>query len=88
MLAECEAIAEAAVVARPDKQWGEIPVATVVLHEAGAMDPAAVLALFDGRIARFKHPRDVLFMKSLPRNAMGKIEKYRLREILAKGTPA
>jgi fatty-acyl-CoA synthase len=83
VLAECEAIAEAAVVARADEQWGEIPVATIVLREAGAMDREAVLALFEGRIARFKHPKDALFMESLPRNAMGKIEKYRLRELLA-----
>lgn len=85
LLAECEAIAEAAVVARADEQWGEIPVATIVLRESCAMDREAVLALFEGRIARFKRPRDVLFLESLPRNAMGKIQKFRLREILAEG---
>jgi fatty-acyl-CoA synthase len=83
VLAECGLIAESAVVARPDEQWGEIPVATIVLHEAGAMDREAVLALFDNRVARFKHPKEVLFMEALPRNAMGKVQKYRLREILA-----
>jgi fatty-acyl-CoA synthase len=88
VLAQCEAIAEAAVVARADEQWGEIPVATVVLHEAGAMDREAVLALFDSRIARFKHPKDVLFLEALPRNVMGKVQKYLLREIVAGKTPA
>lgn len=83
ILAECEAIAEAAVVARPDAQWGEIPVAVVVPREAGAMDREAVLALFGSRIARFKHPKDVLFQDSLPRNAMGKVQKFLLREIVA-----
>jgi acyl-CoA synthetase (AMP-forming)/AMP-acid ligase II len=43
-----------------------------------------VLGLFEGRIARFKHPRDVLFLDALPRNAMGKVQKYRLREMLGR----
>ena len=87
ILAECEAITESTVIARPDDQWGEVPVAVIVLREACAMDREAVLALFEGRVAHYKHPRDVLFMDALPRNAMGKILKFRLREILAKGAP-
>ena len=88
VLDECDLIAESAVVARADEQWGEIPVATIVLREAGAMDREAVLALFEGRIAHFKHPRDVLFMETLPRNVMGKVQKYLLREIVVGKTPA
>jgi fatty-acyl-CoA synthase len=85
VLAECDAITESAVVARQDERWGEVPVATVVLRREGDMDRDAALALFEGRIARFKHPRDVVFMPALPRNAMGKVQKYRLREIVAEG---
>ncbi len=88
VLAECEAIAEAAVVARPDEQWGEIPVAVIVPRETGAMNRETVLALFGSRIARFKHPKDVLFLDGLPRNVMGKVQKYLLREIVAGKTPA
>ena len=47
-------------------------------------DRAAVLGLFDGALARYKHPRDVVFMDALPRNAMGKILKYELRETVAR----
>ncbi|UCH73167.1 MAG: AMP-binding protein [Rhodospirillales bacterium] len=83
VLAECDAIAESAVVARHDERWGEVPVAAVVLRDAGAMDRTAVLTLFEGRIARFKHPRDVVFLPALPRNAMGKVQKFRLREMVA-----
>jgi fatty-acyl-CoA synthase len=85
VLAECDAITESAVVARPDGKWGEVPVATVVLRKSGALGRDAVLALFEGRIARFKHPRDIVFMPALPRNAMGKVQKFRLREIVAEG---
>ena len=83
VLAECGEIAEAAVIGRPDGKWGEVPVAAVTLRTHGMLDRDAVLALFEGRVARFKHPRDVLFMDALPRNAMGKVQKFRLREMVA-----
>jgi len=63
-------IHEACVVGRPDPNWGEIPVAVVVSDQ---MSKGDVLALFHQQIARYKHPRDVVFVDSLPRNAMGKI---------------
>jgi fatty-acyl-CoA synthase len=88
VLAECDLIADSAVVARPDEKWGEVPVAAVVLRDAGALDREAVLALFGDRIARYKHPRDVLFLDALPRNVMGKVQKFRLREMLAEGAEA
>jgi len=83
VLAECDAIAEGAVVARPDGKWGEVPVAAVVPRRVGAIDRGAVLALFEGRIARYKRPKDVVFLTALPRNAMGKVQKFRLREMVA-----
>jgi fatty-acyl-CoA synthase len=83
VLAECPDIAEAAVIARPDARWGEVPVAVVVRRPGAALDEAAVLAVFAGRLARFKHPGAVIFVDSLPRNAMGKVQKFRLRELIA-----
>jgi acyl-CoA synthetase (AMP-forming)/AMP-acid ligase II len=44
-----------------------------------------VLALYDGRLARYKHPHDVLFMDRLPRNVMGKVLKYELRDLVRRG---
>ena len=79
-LDECPDIAEAAVVARPDARWGEVAVACVVLRRGVEMSGEDILGLFEGRIARFKHPRDVVFMDALPRNAVGKILKHELRE--------
>ncbi len=77
-------IRDAVVVGRPDPRWGEIPVAVVVRADP-ALDEAAVLALFEGRLARFKHPRAVVFMDELPRNAMGKVLRYRVRDWIARG---
>ncbi len=75
VLADCPAILEAAVLGAPDPQWGEVPVACVVPRRGAVLDGAAVLALFEGRLARYKHPRRVVFLDSLPRNAMGKVQK-------------
>jgi fatty-acyl-CoA synthase len=73
-------IAEAAVVGRADARWGEVPVAVVALSDE-AVTREAILAAFEGRIARYKAPKDVLFVAALPRNAMGKIDVASLRRI-------
>lgn len=78
VLVECPAIVEAAVVGRSDERWGEVPVAYVVPRESGLTEEC-VMALFEGRLARFKHPRDVVFVDRLPRNVMGKVLKDELR---------
>ena len=78
-LDECPDIAEAAVVARPDERWGEVAIACVVLKPGADLAREDILALFANRIARFKHPHDVVFMDTLPRNAVGKILKHELR---------
>ena len=83
VLADCPDIAEAAVIGRPDPTWGEIPIACIVPHPGAALTRADVLALFPNRLARYKHPRDVIFLNALPRNAMGKIQKHDLRHHLS-----
>jgi len=81
VMAELPEVAEVTVVARPDAQWGEVPVAFVVPRPGAACDGPALLARLQGRLARFKHPRAILFVAELPRNAMGKVLRYRLREM-------
>ena len=83
VLEECPQIAEAAVIGRPDDELGEVPVAFVVLDEPDAMSADDVRRLFDGRLAEYKHPRDVIFTDALPRSPIGKVESDRLREILS-----
>ncbi len=81
VLADAPAIAEVAVVGRADERWGEVAVAVVVRGDP-ALDGDGVLALLDGRLARYKHPHDVIFVDALPRNAMGKVEKPVLRDMV------
>ena len=48
------------------------------------IDEAAVMAALDGRLAKFKMPKRVLFVDDLPRNTMGKVQKNVLRDAYAK----
>jgi fatty-acyl-CoA synthase len=80
VLADCPQIAEAAIVGVADPKWGETACACVVRAAGAALDEAGVLALFKDRLARYKHPRRVLFMDALPKTAMGKVQKFELRK--------
>jgi len=85
VLVECEAIAEAAVVGRPDERWGEVVVAVVVPKAAASLSREQVLQLFEGRIARYKHPKDVVFIRELPKTALGKVRKEEVRSLASRG---
>ncbi|MGH8674693.1 MAG: long-chain-fatty-acid--CoA ligase, partial [Burkholderiales bacterium] len=73
VLLQSASIREACVVGRPDERWGEVVVAVVVLKPGAQMSEADVMALFQGQVARYKHPREVHFVSSLPRTALGKV---------------
>jgi len=72
-LQEHSAVAEAAVVARPDKMRGEVPVAYVALSVP--VEVAELAALCREKLASFKVPREFVVVEKLPRNAMGKLQK-------------
>ena len=80
LLAEHPAVAEVAVVGSPDPVKGEVPVAFVVTRSNADQDAGALVAFCRDRLASFKVPREVRFLDTLPRNAMGKIEKKRLQK--------
>jgi long-chain acyl-CoA synthetase len=69
-------VREAAVIGRPDREWGEVVVAYVV----GEAPAAELDALCLAHIARFKRPKDYVFVPGLPKNNYGKILKTELRE--------
>jgi fatty-acyl-CoA synthase len=79
------AVAECAVVGRADARWQEVPVAFVV---AGApVTGEALTAFMREHLARFKVPRDVRLVDSLPRTALGKVRHDALRVMAAEGAP-
>jgi malonyl-CoA/methylmalonyl-CoA synthetase len=75
-LTEQEEIAEAAVVGVADKLRGEIPVAYIVTR--GAVSPEDLQARCRAQLASFKVPRDFVPVETLPRTALGKIQKHLL----------
>jgi acyl-CoA synthetase (AMP-forming)/AMP-acid ligase II len=83
ILADCPDVLEAAVVGVPDPKWGEAVVAAVVRRPGSALDEAAVMRLFEGRIARYKQPRRVAFVEGLPKSAIGKVQKFEVRRLVA-----
>jgi fatty-acyl-CoA synthase len=82
LLIESPDIAEASVIGRPDERWGEIVVAVVVPRPDHTLSSEQVLKLLEGRIARFKHPKEVVVVKALPKTALGKIRKEDVRKMV------
>ena len=75
-------VAECAVVGLPDARWGEVPALVLVMRPGATLDSAALQALFDARLARFKHPRRVLVVDALPKTALGKLQRAALARSL------
>lgn len=74
------AVAEAAVVGRPDEYWGETPCAFVTLREGRSAEAEEVMAFCRARLPRYMAPRTVVFVDELPKTATGKVQKFTLRE--------
>jgi len=70
----------AAVVAKPDDKWGEVPCAFVELKEGATEDAAALMAFSRQTLAGFKTPKQVVFQE-LPKTSTGKIQKFELRAV-------
>ncbi|MDA5557832.1 AMP-binding protein [Shimia sp. MMG029] len=69
----------AAVVAKPDDKWGEVPCAFVELLDGVSVEEAEVIAFAREHLAGFKTPKKVVFGE-LPKTSTGKIQKFALRE--------
>lgn len=88
-LAAHPAIAEVAVIGRPDERWGEVPVAVVALGagEKADLDLRELDGFLTERLARYKHPKALEVVDALPRNPAGKVLKTELRARFGAGKP-
>ena len=68
----------AAVVAKPDAKWGEVPCAFVELRPGAVADADAIIAFCRAHLAGFKTPKTIVFTE-IPKTATGKVQKFLLR---------
>jgi fatty-acyl-CoA synthase len=84
-------VAEAAIIAAVHPKWDERPVLVVVPRAGREIDPAALLAFYDGKVAKWWLPDEVIVVDELPHTATGKVQKRDLRAMfgncLAKAQP-
>ena len=76
---EIPEIAAVALIGIPDPKWGEVPLAIVALKPGETLEADAVTRHLSGRLARYKIPKQVVFVDELPRTASGKVRKADLR---------
>jgi malonyl-CoA/methylmalonyl-CoA synthetase len=80
VLAQHSGIAASAVIGCPDKTWGERVIAIVELKANTRANSNEILGFCKKRLAPYKTPKEVHIVNELPRNAMGKVQKEKLRK--------
>ena len=81
VIADHPKVVHVAVVGRPDEKWGEVPVAVIIpLDPTDPPTLPEIREFCDSRLARYKHPREVVIRSEYPRSGTGKILKSVLRE--------
>ena len=84
MLLDHPDVAECGVIGLPDARWAEVPVAYVIRRKGCSVDAEALQAHVQLQLARFKVPREIVFVEDLPRTALGKVQHFMLKQIDAK----
>jgi fatty-acyl-CoA synthase len=80
VLLEHPDVSDVGVIGLPDPKWDEVPVAYVVRRADGQVDADGLKAHVLAHLARFKVPRDIVFVDDLPRTALGKVQHFKLKE--------
>ena len=80
-ISTCPGVALVAVIGVPDARWGEVGRAFVQPAPGVVLDPAAVQTHLEGRLARFKRPKQIVVLAELPRTGSGKIDKTLLKTL-------
>ena len=77
-----EGVLESAVFGVPHADFGEAVTAAVVARPGATLSKSTILSMLGRRLAKFKSPKQIILVNSLPRNAMGKVQKAALPEDL------
>lgn len=81
-----QGLQELVIVGKPDPKWGEVAVVVAVREPADTRTndelSQQILESFQGKLARFKHPKAVIFVESLPRTALGKIQSDKVKALI------
>jgi len=82
VLLEHPDVSECGVIGRPDTRWDEVPIAYVIMKKKGGQIGADDLkAHVQSQLARFKVPREIIFVEDLPRTALGKVQHFILKQV-------
>jgi fatty-acyl-CoA synthase len=81
VLLEHADVAECGVIGRPDPRWDEVPIAYVIRRKGCSVDAEGLKAHIQLQLARFKVPREIVFVEDLPRTALGKVQHFMLKQI-------
>jgi fatty-acyl-CoA synthase len=81
VLLEHPDVRECAVIGRPDPRWDEVPVAYVIGRSGCSLEADELKAHLQAQLARYKVPRDIVFVTDLPRTALGKVQHFLLKQL-------
>lgn len=81
VLLEHPDVRECAVIGRPDPRWDEVPVAYVIPRSGCRLEADELRAHLQAQLARYKVPRDIVFVADLPRTALGKVQHFLLKQL-------
>ena len=84
VLGEHPAVAQVAVIGRPDSRWGEVPVAFVVPRAGASLETVSLEGWCSHRLAHYKVPSEWIFVDRLPRTSLGKVRKHMLPTVAEK----
>jgi fatty-acyl-CoA synthase len=75
---------ECGVIGRADPRWDEVPVAYVIRRQGCRLEAEDLKTHVQSQLARFKVPRDIVFVADLPRTALGKVQHFMLKQLDAR----
>ncbi|MBR0826257.1 AMP-binding protein [Bradyrhizobium manausense] len=81
VLLEHPDVSECAVIGRADPRWDEVPIAYVIRRQGCRIEADELKHHLQTQLARFKVPRDIVFVTDLPRTALGKVQHFLVKQI-------